>query len=87
MRTDSAMARTDTAMHHAGMMHGTAGAFDRAYVTQQVAAHARTLALVDAAIQRAQQAELKTALETQVRPKVAEHLRMAQELQTRMGGR
>ena len=87
MRTDSAMARADTTMRHAGMMHGAAGSFDAAYVAHQVAAHARTLALVDAAIQRAQQAELKTALETQVRPKVAEHLRMAQELQTRLGGR
>ncbi|WP_284349428.1 DUF4142 domain-containing protein [Roseisolibacter agri] len=88
MRTDSTMARTDTTMRHAGMMHGAAGSsFDAAYVAQQVAAHARTLALVDAAIQRAQQAELKTALETQVRPRVAEHLRMAQELQTRIGAR
>ena len=86
-RTDSTMARADTTMRHAGMMHGTAGPFDQAYVTHQVAAHARTLALVDAAIQRAQQAELRTTLETQVRPKVAEHLRMAQELQTRLGGR
>ena len=87
MRMDSTMARTDTTMRHAGMMQGGAGSFDAAYVAQQVAAHARTLALVDAAIQRAQQAELRTALETQVRPKVAEHLRMAQELQTRIGGR
>ncbi len=87
MRMDSTMARTDTTMRHAGMMHGAAGPFDAAYVAQQVAAHARTLALVDAAIQRAEKAELKTALETQVRPKVAEHLRMAQELQARIGAR
>lgn len=89
-RPDSTMGamRTDTTMqHHAGMMHGAAGDFDRAYVAQQVTAHARTLALVDAAIQRAQQAELRTMLETEVRPKVAEHLRMAQELQSRLGAR
>lgn len=89
-RPDSTMGamRTDTTMqHHAGMMHGAAGDFDRAYVAQQVTAHVRTLALVDAAIQRAQQAELRTMLETEVRPKVAEHLRMAQELQVRLGGR
>ena len=37
-------------------------AFDRAYVAQQVAAHRRTLALVDTSIARAQNAALRTML-------------------------
>jgi len=64
---------------------GSPNAFDRAYVAQQVTAHARTLALVDAAISRAQQAELRTMLESQVRPSVAAHLQQAQQLQQRLG--
>ncbi|MDF1502762.1 DUF4142 domain-containing protein [Roseisolibacter sp. H3M3-2] len=66
---------------------GGASAFDRAYVAQQVAAHARTLALVDAAIARGENAELKTALQSQVRPAVAAHLEEARALQARVGGR
>jgi predicted outer membrane protein len=64
---------------------GRANAFDRAYLAQQVIAHARTLALVDAAIARGTQAELKTMLQSQVRPKVAQHLQQAQELQRKTG--
>jgi len=66
---------------------GSGAEFDRAYITQQVADHQRTLALVDAAIERSQNAELKTALQTQVRPKVAEHLQHARQLQQKLGGR
>jgi predicted outer membrane protein len=74
-------------MGAAGMaMGGAPNAFDRAYIAQQVVAHARTLQLVDAAIQRGQQAELKTMLETQVRPRVQAHLEQAQQIQQRIGG-
>jgi putative membrane protein len=75
----------DTTSRAPGAMGGMASDFDRAYVAQQVAAHARTLALVDAAVQRAQQAELRTMLESQVRPSVAAHLQTAQQLQQRLG--
>ena len=78
--TDSTMRSTMGAMGAGG-----GNAFDRAYIAQQVTAHARTLALVDAAIERGSQAELKTALQTQVRPSVAQHLQMAQQLQQRLG--
>jgi putative membrane protein len=61
--------------------------FDRAYIAQQVADHQRTLALVDAAIAQTQNAQLKTALQNDVRPKVATHLQMAQQLQQRLGTR
>jgi predicted outer membrane protein len=64
---------------------GGSNAFDRAYIAQQVTAHARTLAIVDAAIARGTQAELKTALQSQVRPSVAQHLQMAQQIQQRLG--
>lgn len=65
----------------------TAGAdFDRQYIGQQVVAHQRTLNLVDASIPIAQHAELKTALQTQVRPTVSRHLTQARELQSRLGG-
>lgn len=75
---------------HAGhdmraMGGGAPNAFDRAYIAQQVVAHARTLQLVEAAIQRGQQAELRTVLETQVRPRVQAHLTEAQEIQQRIG--
>jgi predicted outer membrane protein len=57
------------------------------YIDGQVTDHARTLALVDAAIGRAQNAELRSALQTQVRPHVAEHLQVARQLQQRLGSR
>ncbi|HET7458725.1 MAG TPA: DUF4142 domain-containing protein [Gemmatimonadaceae bacterium] len=64
----------------------TAGtAFDRAYVGQQVAAHQRTLALVEASIGLARNAALKQMLQSEVRPRVAAHLQMAQDLQRTVG--
>lgn len=67
----------------------TAGgaSFDRAYVAQQVTDHQRTLALVDAAIARAQNADLRSALQSQIRPRVAAHLDEARQLQQRLGAR
>jgi putative membrane protein len=59
--------------------------FDRAYVQSQVTDHQRTLAIVDASISGAQRAELRTMLRDRVRPAVASHLSMAQNLQGRIG--
>jgi putative membrane protein len=60
--------------------------FDRTYMTQQVAAHQRTLEVVDAGLPKAKDAQVKTALESQVRPAVARHLAMAQQIQGRLAG-
>lgn len=59
--------------------------FDRAYLAAQVMDHQRTLAIVDAAIGSARRPELRTMLRDQVRPPVAMHLQMAQNLQGRVG--
>ena len=68
------------------LRHAEAGAgFDRLYVAQQVAGHQRTLALVDASIGIAQNAELKAALQSQIRPAVAAHLSRAQAIRARLG--
>ncbi len=61
------------------------GAFDQQYIAQQITAHQRTLALVDASIERAQAAELRAALQSRVRPHVAAHLETAQDIQGRIG--
>jgi putative membrane protein len=88
---DSTLPRMQTEAMTA--LGGTAGAatpdqgFDVAYMTGQVADHQRTLAIVDAAIAQAQNAELRTALQTEVRPAVAQHLQMAQQLLQKLGGR
>ena len=67
-------------------LQGASGAaFDRAYMAQQVMAHQRTLALVDASIPMASNAALRTMLQSEVRPRVADHLRHAQQLQTQVG--
>ena len=69
------------------MLDSAAAGFDLAYATGQVADHQRTLAIVDAAIAQAQNEQLRTALQTQVRPAVAMHLQMAQQLVQKLGGR
>src|SRR4051794_441411 len=61
-------------------------AFDQLYMAQQVVAHQRTLNLIDASLPIAQHGELKTALQSQVRPAVQRHLTQAREIQTRIGG-
>jgi putative membrane protein len=60
-------------------------AFDRLYIAQQVVDHERTLALVDASIGIAQQADLKTMLQSQVRPAVVAHLARAEDILARLG--
>jgi len=67
------------------LQQATGAAFDRAYLTQQVAAHQRTLALVDAAIPLAQDASVRTMLQNEVRPRVASHLQKAQDLLRQVG--
>jgi putative membrane protein len=59
--------------------------FDKNYIAQQVVAHTRTLAIVDAAIPRAQQAELRTLLQSEIRVRVAAHLARAQQIAARIG--
>jgi putative membrane protein len=60
--------------------------FDRTYIAQQVAAHQRTLEVVDAGLTKATDAQVKTALQSQVRPAVARHLAQARQIQTRLNG-
>jgi putative membrane protein len=70
----------------ADSLRAAGASFDRVYISQQVVAHQRTLDLVDASIAMAQHAELKTALQSQVRPAVSQHLARAREIQSRVGG-
>ena len=74
-------ARDEAALEAAG----SGSAFDRVYVAQQVAAHQRTLALVDASLGIAQNAALKAALQSEVRPRISTHLQQAQALQRQVG--
>ena len=69
-------------------LHTTAdlAAFDRTYIAQQVAAHQRTLAVVDAGLSHAKDAQVKAALESQVRPAIARHLAQARQIQSRLAG-
>jgi putative membrane protein len=55
------------------------------YMSLQVAVHERTLTLVDAFIAKAQKAELRAALQNDVRPHIAVHLAAAQQLKERIG--
>lgn len=67
-------------------LEGQSGAaFDRAYIAQQIAAHQRVLAMIDASSSIVKSSALRAALQDEVRPRVAEHLRMAQQLQTQVG--
>jgi putative membrane protein len=59
--------------------------FDRVYMASQVRDHVRTLALIDASILIAQDAQLRALLQNVARPSVAMHLQMAQTIQARIG--
>ena len=61
-------------------------AFDPTYMAQQVASHQRTLDVIDVGLKHSTHAEVKTALESQVRPVVARHLAMARQIQSRLAG-
>lgn len=59
--------------------------FDRRYIATQVLDHERTLAIIDAALSRARRPELRSVLQNEVRPPVAQHLQAALALQARIG--
>ena len=82
---DSTLPRLQQTEMDALRAAGSGAAFDQLYIAQQVVAHQRTLSLVDASIGTAQRPELKTALQSQVRPAVAGHLAQAQQIQSRIG--
>jgi predicted outer membrane protein len=63
----------------------TGTSFDKNYIAQQVVGHTRTLAIVDAAIPEAQQAAVRTLLQSEVRARVAAHLAQARQLAARIG--
>ena len=62
-----------------------ASTLDKRYIASQVKDHVRTLAIVDAAIKVAQNQALVTMLQSSVRPVIATHLSMAQDIQNRIG--
>jgi putative membrane protein len=68
-------------------LQGQTGAgFDRAYMQWMVASHQATLTALDTQLIPAiQNAEMKTAVQQQVRPKVEQHLQRAQQIQSSLG--
>jgi putative membrane protein len=58
-------------------------AFDRLYLAQQIDGHQRVLDLVNSSISKAKHAELKTALQTQIKPMVEAHLAKAKAIISR----
>ncbi|MGH7579071.1 MAG: DUF4142 domain-containing protein [Gemmatimonadales bacterium] len=58
--------------------------FDRTYIQQEIAAHQAVLDLADLGHQSADNAELKTVIET-ARPFIENHLRQAQEIEKKLG--
>ncbi|HUQ84365.1 MAG TPA: DUF4142 domain-containing protein [Gemmatimonadaceae bacterium] len=75
--------RQDDELAQLSLTTGTT--FDRNYIAQQIMAHTRTLALVDASITKAQNATLKLALQNDVRPHIVQHLQTAQTIKNRIG--
>jgi putative membrane protein len=67
------------------LLLATGTSFDKSYIAQQVVAHTRTLAIVDASIAETQQTALRTLLQDVVRVRVAAHLAKAQEIAARIG--
>jgi putative membrane protein len=61
------------------------GNFDRVYIQYQIDDHLRTLNIVDFSIGRASRAEVRAALQNQIRPAVSAHLTRAQNIQARIG--
>ena len=59
-------------------------AWDRWYITNEVAVHQMVLGLIDTALGAAQNAELKDLL-TKARPNIEAHLKRAQDIQTKLG--
>lgn len=77
--------QADSAM---SALQGQSGAaFDRAYMQWMVASHQATLTALDTQLIPAiQNAEMRTAVQQQVRPRVEQHLQRAQQIQSSLGG-
>lgn len=77
--------QADSAMQ---ALQGQTGAnFDRAYMQWMVASHQATLTAIDSLLMPAiQNAEMRTAVQQQVRPRVEQHLQRAQQIQSSLGG-
>jgi putative membrane protein len=77
--------QADSAMQ---ALQGQTGAnFDRAYMQWMVASHQATLTAIDSQLMPAiQNAEMRTAVQQQVRPRVEQHLQRAQQIQSSLGG-
>lgn len=77
--------QADSAM---SALQGQTGAnFDRAYMQWMVASHQATLTALDTQLIPAiQNAEMRTAVQQQVRPRVEQHLQRAQQIQSSLGG-
>jgi putative membrane protein len=77
--------QADSAMQ---ALQGQSGAnFDRAYMQWMVASHQATLTALDSQLIPAiQNAEMRTAVQQQVRPRVEQHLQRAQQIQSSLGG-
>ena len=83
---DSVLPRRQQAALNA-LRQSPADRFDQLYLDQEVNAHRRTLALIDAAMIGGQREELKVLLLNEVRPRVVEHLEMAEALRNRVSMR
>ena len=83
--TENLPARADADTMGLADLSGKSGAeFDQAYIAHEIEAHQKTLELVNNALGRTQNAELRQMLE-KARPKVEAHLKAAQQLQQKAG--
>ena len=77
--------QADSAMQ--ALQGQTRANFDRAYMQWMVASHQATLNAIDTQLIPAiQNAEMRTAVQQQVRPRVEQHLQRAQQIQSSLGG-
>lgn len=67
-----------------GLRPLTGAALERAYAADQVLAHRRTLLVLERTLPTVRDAALRRLLADEVRPRVAMHLRMAEDLQRRL---
>jgi predicted outer membrane protein len=77
------LSQQDREMSQLSLVTGTS--FDRNYIAQQIVAHTRTLAIVDASIPKTSQPAIRTLLQEEVRVRVAAHLAKAQAIAARIG--
>lgn len=77
--------RADSAMQ--ALQGQTGAAFDRSYMQWMVASHQATMDALDTQLIPAiQNAEMRAAVQQQVRPRVEQHLQRAQQIQSSLGG-